>query len=116
MTKEITIDAKGKRLGRVASEVALILLGKKTPHFSKNIVEDVKVKVLNASKLDLSERKLTTSTYVRYSGYPGGLKTENLKNLSARRGFREALTIAVKGMLPRNKLRAPRLKRLTVSE
>lgn len=116
MSKEITIDAKGKRMGRVATEAAAFLMGKKSRSFAKNIVEDVTIKIINASKLDLSERKLTGTTYVRYSGYPGGLKRENLKSLSARRGFSEALRIAVRGMLPGNKLRTPRLKRLTISE
>jgi large subunit ribosomal protein L13 len=116
MSKEITIDAKGQRLGRVATATAALLMGKSSRHFAKNVVENVTIKIINASKLDISERKLTGTTYVRYSGYPGGLKRENLKSLSARRGYAEALRIAVRGMLPGNKLRTPRLKRLTISE
>lgn len=112
----VTIDAKGKRLGRIASEAASYLLGKKSASFAKNTVEDIEVRVVNVSKLNVTDRKLTSTTYVRYSGYPGGIKQENLAQLSARRGFGEALRIAVSGMLPKNKLRAKRLLRLKISE
>lgn len=112
----ITIDATGKRLGRLATEVARHLVGKNTPHFAKNAVEDIEVLVINAGRLDVAERKLTSTTYVRYSGYPGGLKKENLVHLKERKGYGEALKLAVNGMLPKNKLRTKRLMRLKVSE
>lgn len=112
----VTIDAEGKKLGRIASEAASYLLGKRTPAFAKNKVEDISVHIVNAGKLSVTERKLTTTTYVRYSGYPGGLKSETLAMLRNRKGYKEALKIAVSGMLPKNKLRTKRLQRLTISE
>ena len=112
----ITIDAQGKKLGRVATEAASILLGKNSTSFARNVVQDVEVRVINAGKLDVTDRKLTSTTYVRYSGYPGGLKKENLAEMSAKKGFAPALTIAISGMLPKNKLRDKRMLRLKVSE
>jgi len=112
----VTIDAEGKKLGRIASQAASVLLGKNKAHFAKNKVEDVTVHIVNAGKLSVTERKLTTTTYVRYSGYPGGLKSANLAQLKERKGLSAALKIAVSGMLPKNKLRDQRLKRLKISE
>lgn len=112
----VTIDAEGKKLGRIASQAAGYLLGKHSASFAKNKVEDIAVHIVNAGKLSVSERKLTTTTYVRYSGYPGGLKSEKLAALRDRKGYKEALKIAVSGMLPKNKLRTKRMLRLTISE
>ena len=112
----VTIDAEGKKLGRIATEAASYLLGKHKPTFAKNVVEDISVHVVNVGKLDVSERKLTSTTYVRYSGYPSGLKKMTLAELKAKKGFAEALKVAVSGMLPKNKLRTKRLMRLKISE
>ncbi len=110
------IDAKGKRLGRIASEVATILMGKHRPDAVKHITADVIVNVENASGLDISEKKQKEKTYKRYSGYPGGLKVFPMKKLIEKKGFSEVMRKAVYGMLPNNKLRAKRMKNLIVSE
>ncbi len=110
----ITIDAQGKTLGRVASAAAQALLGKQAPTFAKNKVQAEEVKIVNASKVVLSGSKAKDKTYIRYSGYPGGQKTETYGMLIARRGVGEALRRAVMGMLPKNTLRARRIKLLTI--
>lgn len=112
----ITIDASGKSLGRVASRAASLLMGKNSVKFRRNVRADVKVKIVNASKLSLSAKKTASKIYTRYSGYPGGLREEILSHLIARRGIAEALERAVGGMLPKNKLRAETMKRLVVEE
>lgn len=112
----ITIDAAGQRLGRVASEAAKILIGKDTAEFARNKAGEKRVKIENASKLLITEKKRLSETYKRYSGYPGGLKEETMGHLAARRGYSELVKRAVKGMLPKNRLQQPRMNRLTVSE
>lgn len=115
-TDTYTIDAKGKKLGRVASEAASVLLGKKSPHFVKHKIISPKVVVTNASQLSISEKKELTKEYARYSGYPGGLTKEKLGNRAKRRGYKVIVEDAVYGMLPKNKLRKGRMKLLTVTE
>ena len=110
------IDATNKRLGRVASDAAQILMGKDASTFAKNLVPSVKVKIEHASKLDISAKKKAQTLYSRYSGYPGGLKQENMSHLIARKGYREALRVAIYGMLPKNNLRDHRIKNLTITE
>jgi large subunit ribosomal protein L13 len=112
----ITIDAQDKTLGRVASAAAKALLGKHTATFAKNIVAGEEVKVTNAGKLRISGDKARQKEYVRYTGYPGGQRFERYEQLTARRGTKEALRRAVMGMLPKNKLRARRIKLLTIEE
>ena len=114
-TREYTIDAKGKRLGKVATEAATLLMGKNQPDFAKNIVADVKVTIENASQLDIPEKKKTEG-YQTYSGYPGGLKTETLEHLGERRGYAEVVRRTVNGMLPKNKLQSVLMKNLVVTE
>ena len=111
-----TIDAQGKRLGRIASEAAKALMGKDLPTFRRNKTSGVSVKVVNISKADISERKMKEIIYVRYSGYPGGIKRESAKHLAARRGLKEVFRRAIKGMLPDNKLKDVFMKHLTISE
>lgn len=110
------LDAKNKKMGRVATEAAMILMGKTTPAFAKNIAADVQVEIINASKVDISEKKKIDKTYRTYSGYPGGQKVEALGKLLDRKGIKEAFTRAVYGMLPSNKLRAIMITRLTITE
>lgn len=112
----ITIDAQDKSLGRVASAAAKALLGKHTVTFAKNIVADVKVEILNASKVRISGDKERQKLYIRYSGYPGGQKKESYQQLTARKGQKEAIRKAVLGMLPKNKLQARRIKLLTIKD
>lgn len=112
---EFTIDAAGKSLGRVASQAAKTLMGKTSPHYVPNIRSEVKVLIVNAGKLSLPEKKRLGKKYTAYSGYPGGLKTEQLGALSARKGHGEPLRRAVERMLPRNALRLARMKNLIIT-
>lgn len=109
-----TIDAQGKKLGRVASEAAALLRGKGSPKFAPNVLPDVAVEVLNASKLAIAEKKAAQTKYRRYSGYPGGLKETSLAEFVAKKGHGELLRKVVLGMLPRNRQRSRIIKRLTV--
>ena len=111
-----TIDAKNKKLGRLATEIAVLLMGKNRPDFRKERVADAEVEVVNASKMDIDEKKLTTKKYVRYTGYPGGIKTEQMSNIVNRKGYKDVFKTAVYGMLPKNKLRAKMIKNLEVKE
>lgn len=113
--KEYIIDATNKRLGRVASEAAALLMGKNTTSFVKNIPADVSVKITNAKLLDITEKR-GKETFATYSGYPGGLKKETLTHLGTRRGYGEVVRRVVAGMLPKNKLHKPRMKNLEVTE
>ena len=114
-TQNYEIDAKGKRLGKVATEAASVLMGKNTTQFAKNIAQDVTVTISNASKLDISEKK-STEEYQSFSGYPGGRKVETLGHLGTRRGYSEVLRRSIAGMIPNNKLKKPRLKNLIITE
>ncbi len=112
----ITLDAQNKKLGRFASEIAVLLMGKDTTDYQRNKIPDREIKVVNAGKMDVDERKLTTKEYIHYTGYPGGLKTERMDSLVKRKGYKEALRTAVRGMLPGNKLRPQMLKKLTIED
>ena len=112
----ITIDAKGKILGRVASAAAKALLGKHSADVTKNVVAQEGVTIINASKVALSGTKNRDKKYVRYSGYPGGQKIESYGMLTARLGETEAIRKAVLGMLPKNRLQARRIKMLTIEK
>ncbi len=113
---EYTIDAKGRTLGRVASEAASALLGKKSVHFVKNKVLPMTVTITNASKLSLSEKRTKEKSYSRYTGYPGGLKHITLAELKDKKGIAAVLKKTVDGMLPRNMLRKERMKRLVITD
>ena len=120
MTTETTnrihkIDAAGKRLGKVATEAAAVLIGKDQPDFAKNIIADVTVEITNVSKLDISEKR-KTEIYQSYSGYPGGRKTETLDHLGHRLGYAEVVRRTIGGMLANNKHKKPLLKQLVISE
>ncbi|MEK7208463.1 MAG: uL13 family ribosomal protein [Patescibacteria group bacterium] len=108
------IDAKGKKLGRVASEAASRLRGKTLASFSRTMLPDITVEILNASGLLISAKKARGTTYRRYSGYPGGLKETTLSEFDRKKGRPELLRKVVLGMLPKNKLRARLIKRLVV--
>jgi len=111
-----TLDAAGKKLGRVATEAATILMGKHDPHFERHQEAVSQVHIVNASKLHLPEKKRVGKMYARYSGYPSGLKKETLAMVSKKHGYREVVRKAIYGMLPSNKLRARAMRRLTVEE
>ena len=94
------VDAEGAVLGRLASEVASLLRGKHKPIYTPHVDTGDHVIVINATKLDISQRKLTDKQYYRHSGYPGGLRAESLEHLLARDPHR-VVRLAVKGMLPK---------------
>ena len=110
----ITIDAQDKTVGRVASAAAKALLGKNAATFAKNVVAQDGVKIINASRIAVTGNKKLDKKYIRYSGYPGGQKTENYAMLVARKGEKEVIRKAVLGMLPKKKLQALRIKMLTI--
>jgi large subunit ribosomal protein L13 len=114
--KQHTIDATGKKIGRVATEAASFLMGKDSTKFVKNAVADVKVEITNTSKADIISRKQDSKTYTWYTGFRGGLKNETMSKLIERKGFGEVFKTAVYRMLPPNSLRKKIMKNLTVSE
>jgi large subunit ribosomal protein L13 len=111
-----TIDATNKSLGRLASEVAALLNAKNSIHFVKNRVADVKVLVINASKVKVTGNKMKESVHKSFSGYPSGLKERPLSHVVENKGFGELIKHAVLGMLPKNKLQDIRMKNLVVEE
>lgn len=111
-----TIDAKGKKLGRVASEVASILMGKNTVDFKRNSFPQIEVEVTNTRDLDISTKKQEEKEYAWYSGYPGGLRFEKMKDAMTKKGISEVFRRTVFGMLPKNKLRSQMIKNLKITE
>jgi large subunit ribosomal protein L13 len=107
------IDADGRTLGRLASQVARLLSGKHKPIYATHIDTGDHVVVINASKIAVTGDKLRTKSYARHSGYPGGFREETLGDLLARRP-EEVVRRAVKGMLPRNTLGVQQLRKLKV--
>jgi len=112
----ITIDAKGKSLGRIATEAAKILRGKNNVLFERYAKPEAKVAIINASQIKITDKKLRAKNYQRYSGYPGGLKSETAGRLASRKGFHEMVRLAVFGMIPNNKLRRDIMKNLTIKD
>jgi len=114
MEREIyNIDAKGKSLGRLSTEIAILLRGKNRVDFMPNKDAGGFVVVENSDKIKITGKKMDQKKYYRHSGYPGGLKGELMKDLEIRKpGL--VLRNAVMGMLPKNKLRAQMIKRLTI--
>ena len=107
------IDVKDKALGRIASEIAQLLLGKSKPYFVRNLDCGDYVVVVNAKEVKATGKKEEQKKYYRHSGYPGGFKIESLKELRARKP-EDIITHAVKGMLPDNRLKGRMLTRLFV--
>ena len=99
----LVLDAEGQTLGRLASRVAGLLRGKHKPSFSPHLDMGDYVVVINAEKVRVSGRKPQKKMYYRHSLYPGGLKVESLAKLMARRPQR-VIELAVRGMLPHNRL------------
>lgn len=107
------VDVKDKILGREATQIARLLMGKAKPYFVGNLDCGDYVVVVNAKEVKLSGKKEKQKIYTRFSGYPGGLKKTPLTKLRAERP-QEIIMRAVSGMLPKNKLRDKFLKRLYV--
>lgn len=109
---ENTIHAEGKIVGRLASQIAMILRGKMTPDFLPNRAGNEKVVVLHTDRMRVTGgSKPLQKMYRRHSGYLGHLKEETLEHLM-KRDSRQVLRHAVSGMLPKNRLRARMLKNL----
>ncbi len=113
---EHIIDANGKVIGRVATEAAVFLMGKNSPKFERHKMTGGNVTIMNASKIKIHPKKLKDKLHKRYSGYPGGLRVENMAALIARKGYGELFKLAVYGMLPNNKLRPIIMKNLKIIE
>lgn len=109
-----TIDATDRTLGRVASEAAHALLGKRSVNYAQNLALPMKVIIENADKLHLPARRTAGKIYSRYTGYPGGFRETTMAEVIEKKGIAEVLRITVDGMIPRNKLRAPRMKNLII--
>jgi large subunit ribosomal protein L13 len=107
------IDAADKTLGRLASEVAKILMGKNKPIWTPNVDTGDFVVVVNASKVRVTGKKLDDKVYYKHSGYLGGLKKETLRSLMNRKP-ETVVTLAVRGMLPKTKLGRQMIKKLKV--
>lgn len=107
------IDAKDKVLGRISTEIAKLLLGKDKIEQTLNQNWGDKVVVINASQFRLTGKKMKNKEYKHYTGYPGGLITEGIQSLLKRKPT-EALKLAVKRMLPDNKLRKVRMANLYI--
>lgn len=107
----ITIDAAGKPVGRVASTIARALLGKDRPAYAPNRVADVRVVVAGTDRMVFTGKKMAHKRWYRHSGYHGGI-TEIPAARLMERDPRLVLRRAVRGMLPDNRLRQPRLMRL----
>jgi len=107
------IDAKDKVLGRLAVQVATLLSGKHKPIYTPNIDVGDYVVVINVQDIKVTGKKLEQKKYWRYTGYPGGIRARTLKEQNAQDPDK-VIVHAVRGMLPRNRLREGRLKRLKV--
>ena len=107
------IDASGKILGRLATQIASLLMGKHKPIFSPNLDTGDFVIVINADKVRVTGNKAKQKLYYRHSGYPGGLKSITLEKMMQTNPTR-VIEYAVKGMLPHTRLGAKMLKKLRV--
>ncbi len=111
-----TIDAEGQTLGRVSTQIAMSLMGKTKATFERNIYCGFPVKVINASKLRITTKKLEEIYHTRYSGIPGGLRILKGTETKEKKGLKELIKLAVYQMLPSNKLRKTMMKNLTIQD
>ena len=111
--KWYVIDAEGKNLGRMASEIASILRGKKKPIFTPHVDCGDYVIVINAEKVEVTGKKRKEKIYKRHTGYPGGLKEVTFEELMEKHP-EEAVRHAVKGMMPKGRLGRQMFKKLKV--
>jgi large subunit ribosomal protein L13 len=107
------VDAQGKTLGRLATQIADVLRGKRKPSYTPHIDTGDFVIVVNAEKIAVTGNKRADKLYHRHSGYPGGLRTRTFEQMITRRP-EEVIRIAVKGMMPRNRLARKQLTKLKV--
>src|SRR5687768_13500751 len=109
----LLVDAEGQTLGRLATRIADALRGKRKPTYTPHVDVGDFVVVVNAEKISVTGAKRQEKLYHRHSGYPGGLKTRTLDEMLDRRP-EEVIRLAVKGMLPRNRLARKQLTKLKV--
>ena len=107
------VDAKDKILGRLASKLAYMLQGKHRPDYTPHVDQADFIVVVNAEKIKLTGKKLDQKIYWRHSGYIGGLKLETARKLLERKP-EQLIYLAVKRMLPRNRMRKKLLKKLKI--
>ena len=107
------VDAEGKTLGRLATEIARVLRGKNKPQYTPHIDTGDFVVVVNAEKVVVTGRKAEQKVYRRHSGYPGGLKETSYERMMERRPT-EILRRAVKGMMPKSRLARKQLRKLKI--
>ena len=111
----ILVDAEDKTLGRLASSLASRLRGKHRPEYTPNADLGDYIVVVNASKITVTGDKLNQKKYYKHSGYPGGIKSKSLKEV-IKNSAEDAIRMAVKGMLPKNRLGKKMLTKLKISK
>ena len=109
----VLVDANGQNLGRLATQIADLLRGKRKPTYTPHCDVGDFVVVVNAEKISVTGNKRTEKMYYRHSGYPGGIKSRTLNDMLERRP-EEVLRLAVKGMLPRNRLARKQITKLKI--
>ena len=109
----LLVDAEGQTLGRLATQIADALRGKRKPVYTPHVDTGDFVIVVNAEKISVTGQKLQEKKYYRHSGYPGGLKSRTLNDMLERRP-EEVIRLAVRGMLPKNRLARKQLTKLKV--
>jgi len=109
----LIVDASGQTLGRLATQIADALRGKRKPTYTPHVDTGDFVIVVNAEKISVTGNKRQAKHYYRHSGYPGGLRSRSLQDMLDRRP-EEVIRLAVKGMLPRNRLARKQLTTLKV--
>jgi large subunit ribosomal protein L13 len=107
------VDAEGKTLGRLATQIADTLRGKLKPQYTPHVDTGDFVIVVNAEKIQVTGNKLDQKRYYRHSGYPGGLRSRTLREQLERRPT-EVIRVAVKGMLPKNRLARQQITKLKI--
>jgi large subunit ribosomal protein L13 len=107
------VNAEGKTLGRLATQIADTLRGKQKPQYTPHVDTGDFVIVVNAEKIQVTGNKLDQKRYYRHSGYPGGLRSRTLREQLERRPT-EVLRVAVKGMLPKNRLARQQITKLKI--
>src|ERR1035437_939796 len=111
-----TIDASGRTLGRVSTEIAGFLMGKTSASYERHLYRGFPVKVINASKLKITVKKLEEIYHTRYSGYRGGLRVLKGTETAEKRGLKELIKLATYQMLPDNKLRREMMMNLKIED
>ena len=109
----LVVDATGQTLGRLATQIATALRGKHKPEYTPHCDVGDFVVVINAEKIAVTGKKREEKLYHRYSGYPGGLRSRTFAEMLERRP-EEPLRLAVKGMLPRNRIARAQLRKLKI--